>query len=186
MTMPFLRLSAPSRVTTSVLPSGVVITSLIVRAFTTIESTIVGFSLVGDVDRVHAIAAQASAEVRDLAVRVEPDFSREERGPRHASDDLHLALHVARRDGEEGVRAAHAVRRGDLIQAGFVRDERTVRPDLSAARREEPRGLDAGDLLAGAVAQLGAKANDVARAHLRRRRDDLDAANVRRDHLDRK
>ena len=46
MTMPFLRLSAPSRVTTSVLPSGVVITSLIVRAFTTIESTIVGFSFV--------------------------------------------------------------------------------------------------------------------------------------------
>ena len=44
ITMPFLRSAAPSRVSTSVLPSGVVITSLIDRAFTTIESTTVGLA----------------------------------------------------------------------------------------------------------------------------------------------
>ena len=44
MTMPFFRSAAPSRVMTSVFPSGVVMMSLIDRAFTMIESTIVGFA----------------------------------------------------------------------------------------------------------------------------------------------
>ena len=44
MTMPFFRSAAPSRVITSVLPSGVVIMSLIDRALTMIESTIVGLA----------------------------------------------------------------------------------------------------------------------------------------------
>src|ERR1051325_1298160 len=42
-TSPFLRSSAPSRVITMTLPSSDVITSLITRAFTITESTIVGF-----------------------------------------------------------------------------------------------------------------------------------------------
>ena len=40
--MPFLRSSAPSRVITMTLPSSDVITSLMTRAFTVTESTIVG------------------------------------------------------------------------------------------------------------------------------------------------
>ena len=42
ITIPFLRLSAPSRVITITLPSSDVMMSLIVRAFTITESTIVG------------------------------------------------------------------------------------------------------------------------------------------------
>ena len=44
MTIPFLRSDAPSRVKTSVFPSGVVITSLTRRVLVTTESVTTGFA----------------------------------------------------------------------------------------------------------------------------------------------
>ena len=43
-TMPFLRLDAPSRVMTPILPSAVVLTSLMTRASNETESTLTGFA----------------------------------------------------------------------------------------------------------------------------------------------
>jgi len=140
---------------------------------------------IADVDRVHAVATQAGAEVGDLAVGVNPDFSREEGGARHASDDSGNSLHVARRDRHHGIGAARSVGGGDLVRARLIGDERAAVVDLAATWREEPCRRQTTDLLAGAILHHGAKANDVAGACLRGGRRDLDVADVGRDDLDR-
>ena len=72
ITMPFLRVDAPSRVSTPYFPSSVVITSLMVRASTTTESVIDGAAGLRHVDGVDPVAD--GAEVAVLPVGMEPEL----------------------------------------------------------------------------------------------------------------
>ena len=74
---------------------GVVCMSFTRRMFAMIESTTTGFDGIGDVDRVQAVAALVGAEVGHLAVRVDPDLGRRERGARQAADHRHRPPDVA-------------------------------------------------------------------------------------------
>ena len=83
MTMPFFRSAAPSRVNTMTLPALSVMMSLIDRVLAWTESTIRGLAGIAHVDGVDPVAAEVGAEVRDLAVGMDPDLGGREGLPDH-------------------------------------------------------------------------------------------------------
>ena len=156
---------APSRVKMSRLPSAVVIMSFIDRELATIESVMTGPAGVADVDGVDPVATDRRPRYRCLPSRVKPDFTRVERGPRQASDDIGIPPDVSIGEGDDHFRAVRAQVGGDDIGPWYVPDKRTVVGDGTVAGGKTPSRRQARYALATSVARVDGKANDVALPH---------------------
>ena len=184
--MPFLRSAAPSRVKTRNLPSGVVMMSFTRRVLATIESVTHGFA--GSLMSIVYITSPPppDAEVRVLAVRVDPDLLGAEPRARQAAHDRQRPPNVARLDAYDRVGGSRPKAGGDCVLARLVADECAVRVDHPLPRRERPARRKPSDPRTSPVLHGGLEADDVPLPHPRRGRRYLDGSDWRGDDLHRK
>jgi insulysin len=123
---------------------------------------------IADVQRVQHVASRAGAEVRVLAVLVQPHLFGAEPRPRQPSDQRERATHVALGQIHRSFDAARAERCRHGVLARLVADERTVFFDHAVSRREAPRRREAGDRTPTRILRLHGEAQHVTRSRFDR------------------
>ena len=102
------------------------------------ESSVSAFRFSDEEGAADRIAAAMRPEVRDVAIRMNPEFGCQEAGTRQTPDDAHRTTSVARLDRHDGGRAVHSLDYSAHPTAGKVVAE--VAADI-AARAQGVRAI---------------------------------------------